>query len=180
MVNIWRDGQGFVYAGDIEIEHYSNELTEEDITYLRAKVEHLMKLGVSINARTVTWFSGWFENVKPGAKYLGILKYTPNVYTSEDEIAFHMGSSATHMKCLVWAKNHNKFYTIEFPREPYEVPYHVMKAHNFHMADAGQGKNLGPCYATYKQMVKLLQAYNVRDMNIGTWVTYLRSSSSGQ
>lgn len=166
MVEIWRDGQGYVYADENQIEHYSKELTEQDRDYLSKKVKHLMSLGVPVHSGTVAWFSSWFEGVEPGAKYLGILKHTPNVYANENEIAFQLGRNELYVKCLIWSKTWNRFYATWFPHDSYEAPYHVMLRHGFQMAQAGQNEWNGPCYANHQQMARLLRSYKVPDVEI--------------
>lgn len=169
MKPIWQDTKGYVWYGEgddaVEIEHFIGRLSYHDACEMRERTDHLEKIGVPVNSRTMVWYSDWYPSyLWAGSPYLWLLKRPCDIYEGNGVLLFIVGrepinKDASLINIKVWTgKNFYKFALIEEWNDNF---YHILRNLGYEIADAGQEEYLGVCYSTYEGVVRLLEKYNV-------------------
>ena len=158
-----------------EVEHVTETVRGSyDWDGLRARCQHLEELNVPVRSSTVVWFRDWFKDVKPGARYLDLLRMCPGLW--EHGMLEPRRTDLLNVNCP-WSRLQEPSGSVYFTYEDLIVEwdgedliatilepdnrYHTLKDQDIHVAQCGQPIMNGPCYATYEMVVTWLDNHDV-------------------
>jgi hypothetical protein len=151
------DHEGYVYWKGQRIEHYTPSWSRtkdarEQTRELARRCLHLESLGIPVNTHTTIWRWSWFEGLTDEHPYKELLSRSPECWEGDGRLLIRLGDDWFH------------FANGEVGIEPFlngKQEYHRMVNQGWKTADAGQGKDLGLCYANLAGMTDLFTRHKV-------------------
>lgn len=168
------DQEGFIYWKGNNVEHYDSpesESSKEPLQEIARRCLHVESLGLEPNSRGVVWHWNWMEELTPDNVWLHTFSRFPHCWTSDAGLvlAYTDGSLDFYSE----DGGHAAFKTFPMFLEAFGVTdcedthaaYHMMKKAGFSIADGGQEKNQGFCFASLSGVIALFEKYGVKPLN---------------
>ena len=170
-----KDGQGYILWKGHEVEHYSFRSEENErpaAEKLAGRCRHLEALGVPVNISTAVWSWSWFEGFTPES-FAALPQVVREIITEHHGVLYERGGEFCWLGKL---QELPKEYPFTYNRSlcVYGNPiasvitsddlggfYHPLKRLGWDIAQMGQGKDLGCCYATTEQVLAWFKAKGV-------------------
>lgn len=165
-----RDSQGCVYWKGEHVEHYSYTLEEmaDQAEELARRCEHLESIGVPVSK--CIWFWPWFETMT-AYHWAKPLLLHGNWYESEKGIGYLSGhrpvtpdqdtSNDWRNMATLRYWDGKSWQSFDICSDDLGGHYHPLRAIGWNIPQAGQGVDLGMCYATLEGIETMFKRHGL-------------------
>lgn len=126
---------------------------------LAQRCRHVEALGLQPSQHNTVWAWSWFEDLQPGESLTTFLDAAAEFFEREDALVVRLRRGELPPLRLT---SHGTT-PVDLAEVPGELEYHRLRALGYRIADAGQGANLGSCFATLAGIRTLLQRHGCGD-----------------
>lgn len=163
-----KDGQGYVYWKDAQVEHYSfaqdaegRRREAEAAATLAERCKHLENIGVPVSSNTAVWAWDWFATMPAHSPFKNLLARCPSIMEKDDGTVMLVFARARKAvvfdasRCFVLAINDEDLRQDDLSGVG-GFSYHGLVAKGYKLLNAGQREHLGVVYANYENLVRKL------------------------
>lgn len=168
--NLTKDGEGYVYWKGVHVEHYSfryEQATEERAAAegLARRCQHLESIGIPVGSGTVTWRWDWYAGIKTREQLDNLTPLMRSIMLNPKDLyedqsgrfAWIAESQGTPDSWKISARlcvcDRGEVSSTHINSDDLGGFYHPLRALGWNIAQMGQGKDQGCCYATTEQLL---------------------------
>jgi hypothetical protein len=159
------DCEGYIRWKGKSVEHYKDPEDPKQIPSLWEIVkrcQHLEEIGVPVDTCTVIWCSDWYKDMEQDCLYKDFF-VSLHDWLIHPEGQIVIVTSDVNEDFLLYTRqnqDNQDWQKTVFTETSYDL-YHQMKKQGFSTIDAGQGEDMGLCYASFQSIMKLIEFHEI-------------------
>jgi|LakMenEpi03Aug12_release.lakeMendotaPanAssembly.Ray.scaffolds.fasta_scaffold247387_2 hypothetical protein len=157
------DCQGYILWKGKSVEHFKNPEDPKQIPSLWEIVkrcQHLEEIGVPVDTSTVIWCSDWYKDMEKNCPYKDFFLSLYAWFIHPDGQTVIVTDDIKSEGFLLYTQQNKEWQKTVFTEESPEL-HQQMREQGFSNIDAGQGEDMGLCYASFQSIMKLIEFYEV-------------------